>query len=91
MTVFRRDLGLEQRFFFAQLLGPSICTRSGIHNAPMIDVLQKSLTVLQLGLLKPGDLPIAGIEVARKVVDPFGQPSNTLLERWKESEGLPLN
>ena len=26
--------------------------------------------------------------MARKVVDPFGQPSNAMLTRWKESEGL---
>ncbi|KAI0756737.1 hypothetical protein C8Q80DRAFT_1264759 [Daedaleopsis nitida] len=51
---------------------------------------QASLLV-QLGLLQPGDLPIAGVEVARKVVDPFGQPSNTLLSKWKESEGLPID
>lgn len=47
--------------------------------------------VRQLGLLDPSNLPVAGIEVARKVVDPFGMPSNTLMARWKESEGLPIN
>ncbi|KAF7965894.1 hypothetical protein HWV62_40995 [Athelia sp. TMB] len=41
----------------------------------------------QIGLLDPSNLPVAGIEVARKVMDPFGQPSNTLLAKWKESEG----
>lgn len=44
----------------------------------------------QLGLLKTDNLPVAGVEVARKVVDPFGLPSNTLMGKWKESEGLPL-
>ncbi|RPD64835.1 NTF2-like protein [Lentinus tigrinus ALCF2SS1-6] len=47
--------------------------------------------LVQLGLLEPGKLPVAGVEVARKVVDPFGQPSNRLLTRWKESEGLPID
>ncbi|KAF8846302.1 NTF2-like protein [Paxillus ammoniavirescens] len=50
---------------------------------------QASLLV-QLGLLNPTHLPIAGVEVAKKVIDPFGQPSNTLLKRWDESEGLPI-
>ena len=45
----------------------------------------------QLGLLDSGKLPVAGVEVARKVIDPFGQPSNTMLARWKESEGLAIN
>ena len=44
-----------------------------------------------LGLLDASNLPIAGVEVARKVIDPFGIPSNTLMARWKESEGLPIN
>lgn len=44
----------------------------------------------QLGLLDAGGLPVAGVEVARKVVDPFGLPSNTLMAKWKESAGLPL-
>ncbi|KAI0778451.1 NTF2-like protein [Trametes elegans] len=51
---------------------------------------QASLLV-QLGLLDPKGLPVAGVDVARKVVDPFGLPSNTLLARWKESEGLPVD
>ncbi|KAI0080316.1 NTF2-like protein [Panus rudis PR-1116 ss-1] len=46
--------------------------------------------LVQLGLLDPNNLPVAGIEVARKVVDPFGHPSNELMSRWKESEGLPI-
>ncbi|TBU34644.1 NTF2-like protein [Dichomitus squalens] len=51
---------------------------------------QASLLV-QLGLLDPTGLPVAGAEVAHKVVDPFGLPSNTLLARWKESEGKPVD
>ncbi|CDO73488.1 hypothetical protein BN946_scf185013.g123 [Trametes cinnabarina] len=51
---------------------------------------QASLLV-QLGLLNPKGLPVAGVEVARKVVDPFGLPSNTLMSKWKESEGLPID
>ncbi|KIP12520.1 hypothetical protein PHLGIDRAFT_113602 [Phlebiopsis gigantea 11061_1 CR5-6] len=46
--------------------------------------------LVQLGLLKAGNLPIAGVEVAQKVIDPFGLPSNSLMEKWKESEGLPI-
>lgn len=44
----------------------------------------------QLGLLDPKNLPVAGVEVARKVVDPFGVPSNTLMEKWRDSAGLPI-
>jgi carboxymethylenebutenolidase len=40
--------------------------------------------LVQIGLLDPKGLPVAGIETARKVVDRH-QPSNTLMERWKES------
>ncbi|KAI0361328.1 NTF2-like protein [Trametes cingulata] len=47
--------------------------------------------LVQLGLLDSRGLPVAGVEVARKVVDPFGQPSNALLEKWKESEGLSID
>jgi len=47
--------------------------------------------LVQLGLLDPAGLPVAGVEVARKVVDPFGLPSNTLMDKWKDSEGLPIN
>ncbi|KAF4605135.1 hypothetical protein EYR40_003918 [Pleurotus pulmonarius] len=44
--------------------------------------------LVQLDLLDPTNLPVAGVDVARKVLDPFGVPSNTLLARWKSSEGL---
>ncbi|KAJ8702499.1 hypothetical protein PTI98_001207 [Pleurotus ostreatus] len=44
--------------------------------------------LVQLDLLDPTNLPVAGVDVARKVLDPFGVPSNTLLARWKTSEGL---
>lgn len=47
--------------------------------------------LVQLGLLDPTGLPVAGVETARKVIDPFALPSNTLLARWKESEGLPID
>ncbi|KAH8102552.1 hypothetical protein BXZ70DRAFT_789880 [Cristinia sonorae] len=48
-------------------------------------------TLVQLGLLEPKGLPIGGIEVSRKVVDPFGLPSNTLMEKWAKSEGLSID
>lgn len=47
--------------------------------------------LVQLGLLDATVLPVAGVEVAHKVLDPFGLPSNTLLKRWKESEGLSID
>jgi len=46
--------------------------------------------LVQLGLIDPTNLPVAGKEVARKVVDPYGIPSNTMMKRWAESDGLPI-
>ncbi len=40
--------------------------------------------LVQLGLLDPKTLPVAGIETAKKLVDET-LPSNTLMKRWKES------
>lgn len=45
--------------------------------------------LVQLGLLDPEGLPVAGVETARKVVDE-SLPSNELMGRWKKSEGKPL-
>lgn len=45
--------------------------------------------LVQIGLLDPKGLPVAGIETARKLVDET-LPSNTLMSRWSESEGKPL-
>jgi len=47
-------------------------------------------TLVQLGLLEPKGLPVAGVEVAHKMVSPFAMPSNTLLEKWKATVSLPL-
>lgn len=44
--------------------------------------------LVQLGLLDATKLPVAGKEVAQKVLNPFGMPSNTLMTKWKESEEL---
>lgn len=46
--------------------------------------------LVQIGLLDPTNLPIAGAETARKVLDRT-QPSNTLLkDAWQSSAGKPL-
>lgn len=45
----------------------------------------------QLGLLDPSNLPVTGVDAARKVLDPFGLPSNTLMTKWKESEGKSID
>jgi carboxymethylenebutenolidase len=42
--------------------------------------------LVQIGLLDPKNLPTAGIETAKKIVDEK-QPSNSLMKRWAESEG----
>jgi carboxymethylenebutenolidase len=37
--------------------------------------------LVQLGLLDPAKLPVAGVETARKMLDPEGVPSNRLMKR----------
>lgn len=49
----------------------------------------RSGVLVQVGLLDPRGLPVAGMETARKVVDKT-QPSNTLMTRWGASEGKPI-
>ena len=45
--------------------------------------------LVQIGRLDPTDLPIAGVETARKVTDK-AKPSNALMARWATSEGKPI-
>ena len=42
--------------------------------------------LVQVGLLDPKALPVAGIDTAKKLLDET-RPSNTLMKRWAESEG----
>jgi carboxymethylenebutenolidase len=42
--------------------------------------------LVQVGLLDPAGLPVAGADAARKILDP-SRPSNALMKRWRESEG----
>jgi len=43
--------------------------------------------LVQIGRLDPQGLPVAGVEVARKVLDNTN-PSNELMPNWKTSEGM---
>lgn len=43
--------------------------------------------LVQIGLLDPEGLPVAGAQTARKLLDET-LPSNELMFRWKDSEGL---
>jgi carboxymethylenebutenolidase len=45
--------------------------------------------LVQVGLLDPKGLPVAGAETTRKVMDKT-QPSNRLMTRWADSEGKPI-
>jgi carboxymethylenebutenolidase len=45
--------------------------------------------LVQVGLLDPRGLPVAGAETARKVADK-NRPSNALMAAWASSEGKPL-
>jgi carboxymethylenebutenolidase len=44
--------------------------------------------LVQIGLLDPAGLPVAGIETTHKVLD-NARPSNTLMARWAESASKP--
>ena len=46
--------------------------------------------LVQIGLLEPTGLPVAGIEQARKLVDKT-LPSNELMAKWSTSEGKPIS
>ena len=45
--------------------------------------------LVQVGLLDPAGLPVAGMETAQKVLDNT-VPSNRLMARWAQSEGKPV-
>ncbi len=45
--------------------------------------------LVQVGLLDPAGLPVAGVETAHKVVDNT-RPSNELMTRWEDSAGKPI-
>ena len=45
--------------------------------------------LVQVGLLKPEGLPVAGIATARKAVDQ-SLPSNELMAKWASSAGKPI-
>ncbi len=45
--------------------------------------------LVQVGLLDPKGLPVAGAETAAKVVD-AARPSNELMTRWSSSAGKPI-
>jgi carboxymethylenebutenolidase len=42
--------------------------------------------LVQIGLLDPAGLPVAGVETAKKLLDESLE-SNTLMNKWKDSEG----
>ena len=44
--------------------------------------------LVQIGLLDPAGLPVAGVEAAKKLIDET-RPSNTLMKRWSESASAP--
>ncbi len=44
--------------------------------------------LVQLGLLEPANLPVAGTEAARKALDPAAVPSNLLMKRTIADELL---
>ncbi|HEV3114590.1 MAG TPA: dienelactone hydrolase family protein [Candidatus Binataceae bacterium] len=46
---------------------------------------EQATALAQLGLLDPKGLPVAGVQTAKKVLDP-SLPSNTLMAAWAKSE-----
>jgi carboxymethylenebutenolidase len=45
--------------------------------------------LVQIGVLDPTGLPVAGIQSAKKMVDET-LPTNTLMPSWASSEGKPV-
>jgi carboxymethylenebutenolidase len=45
--------------------------------------------LVQIGLLDPGNLPVAGVAEARKMADKT-LPSNALMPNWAKSNGKPI-
>ena len=45
--------------------------------------------LVQVGLLDPAGLPVAGVEIARKIADNT-RPSNELMTQWATSAGKPI-
>ena len=45
--------------------------------------------LVQIGVLDPAGLPVAGIQTAKKMIDET-LPSNTLMPNWASSEGKPI-
>jgi carboxymethylenebutenolidase len=45
--------------------------------------------LVQIGLLDPDNLPVAGVAEARKMVDKT-LPSNALMPNWAKSDGKPI-
>ena len=45
--------------------------------------------LVQIGLLDPTGLPVAGVEATRKIVD-IDLPSNALMARWASSADKPI-
>ena len=60
--------------------------RDGKINAERI-YWDQATVLVQLGLLEPGRLPVAGAEAARKVLDPR-LPSNELIKRQVDDASL---
>jgi carboxymethylenebutenolidase len=51
--------------------------------------VDQASVLVQVGLLDPAGLPVAGIETARKAIDKT-LPSNELMTRWVASTGKPI-
>jgi carboxymethylenebutenolidase len=65
-----------------------VCFRGGkLYNEHIY--WDQASVLVQIGLLDPTKLPVAGIETARKLVDKT-LPSNTLMAAWKSSEDKPI-
>ncbi len=48
----------------------------------------QAAALVQLGLLDPTQLPISGVEAARKMLDPTSVPSNLLMKRTIDDDFL---
>jgi carboxymethylenebutenolidase len=83
---------------------PGIAPTGRVVEVPLVAIVQfrdgkvahehiywdQASVLVQIGLLGAKDLPVAGAETARKVLD-ASLPSNALLGAvWQDSEGKPI-
>ena len=59
---------------------------TGSNLAKVIDGRDQASVLVQLGLLEMGNLPVAGVETAMKVMDESSVKSNGMIKAWNDKQ-----